>query len=88
MSNFLALFCSGQGLLMHLRFHNLTFQSRWCSTPLQKATFLGGVIGGNLIGSMIGHEFFADKQLRRLKDAHEKNKIYKSETLRYHKEKL
>jgi len=37
---------------------------------------------------MIGHEFFADKQLRRLKDAHEKNKIYKSETLRYHKEKL
>lgn len=70
---------------MHLRFNNLTFQSRWCATPLQKGTFCAGVVGGVVVGNLLGRQFFADKQLKRLLDAHDANTASKSETRRYHK---
>jgi hypothetical protein len=70
MSNWLMLFGATQGLLTHLRFHNLTIQQTWATTTFQRTTLLGGLIGGAVIGFQIGQYFYGDAQLRRLRAQH------------------
>jgi hypothetical protein len=57
---------ASQGLLTHLRFHNIPVSQRWASTTLQRITLYGGLIGGAAVGGALGVYFYGDAQLRRL----------------------
>ena len=60
MTGWLTVFGVSQGLLTHLRFHNLTVQQRWASTPAQRLTLFGGVAAGAVVGGAIGVYFYGD----------------------------
>ncbi|MFN9903165.1 MAG: hypothetical protein ACK55Z_31215, partial [bacterium] len=72
-----------QGLLTHLRFHNITVQSRWASSPFQRATLFAGMVGGAAAGYAAGYFFFGDAQLRRLHKQHRQDEIYKIDSQLY-----
>jgi hypothetical protein len=80
MAKWLMIMGSTQGLLMHLRFHNLTIQSKWASSPLQRLTLLAGIVGGAAVGASVGSYFYGDAQLRRLSSEHAKDRAYQIES--------
>lgn len=76
MTRWLIVIGSTQGLLTHLRFHNLTVQQKWASTPFQRVTLLAGILGGATAGYFVGSYFYGDAQLRRLSNEHRKDRNY------------
>lgn len=60
MTGWLMTIGASQGLLTHLRFHNIPVSQRWASTTLQRMTLYGGLIGGAAAGGVLGAYFFGD----------------------------
>ena len=74
-TTFLGIFGASQGLLTHLRVNGLTIGAKsLMPTPFAKASLPTFVIGGYLLGSVAGYQFFGDEQLRRIVYSHQVDK--------------
>ena len=83
-SGIVSLIGASQGLLMHLRYNNLTISSKnLMPTPFAKATLPAFVIGGYFAGYSLGYLGYGDETFRRLKKSHARDYAYKVESQRF-----
>ena len=83
-ATWLGIFGASQGLLTHLRMNGLQIGAKnLMPTPFAKATLPAFVIGGYVLGSTLGFQFFGDEQLRRLYLSHEKDKVLRTSARKY-----
>lgn len=80
----LAVFMASQGFLTHLRMNGLSVGAKnLMPTPFAKVTLPAFVIGGYLLGSAAGYQFFGDAQLMRLRLIHEEDKLLRTDAQKY-----
>ena len=77
------LFGATQGVLSHLRFHNMTYKSNMMPTTFAKVTLPLFVVGGAVVGAYAGQQIFGSAELRRLYQRHQEDKTLKVESQKF-----